>query len=87
MTGRPFGRGSHRTATSSIEALPQIPHEAVATKLRLAARPGSNRRASRTRTLSSGSAWTPGSPYFTLTTSLPVSRPSLVRNPIASSSS
>ena len=36
-TGRPFGSGSQRTATSSIDALPQIPHDAVATKLRFAA--------------------------------------------------
>ena len=33
-TGRPFGSGSQRTATSSIDALPQMPQEAVAMKWR-----------------------------------------------------
>jgi len=47
---------------SSIDALPQIPHDAVAMKLRFATLDGSNARARRTVTLSSGSAMTPGSP-------------------------
>ena len=53
-TTGPSGSGSQRTATSSIEALPQIPHDAVATKWRSATAVVSNGRDSRTTMVSSG---------------------------------
>ena len=53
-TTGPSGSGSDRRATSSIDALPQIPHDAVATKCRSATFESSNGRESRTTIVSSG---------------------------------
>ena len=61
-TTGPSGSGSVRRATSSIEALPQIPHDAVATKWRSATFESSNGRDRRTRIVSSGWLSAPGSP-------------------------
>ena len=64
MTARettgPSGSGSERRATSSIEALPQIPHDAVATKWRSATFESSNGRDRRTTIVSSGWLSAPG---------------------------
>ena len=78
---------SQRTATSSMEALPQIPHDAVATKWRSATAESSNGRDRRTTTVSSGWLSAPGSPGSADTTSGPSMRPSVRRNPTASSAS
>ena len=61
-TTGPGGSGSTRSATSSIEALPQIPHDAVATKWRSATFESSNGRDSRTTIVSSGWLSARGSP-------------------------
>ena len=53
-TTGPSGSGSARRATSSIDALPQIPHDAVAMKWRSATFESSNGRERRTRIVSSG---------------------------------
>ena len=75
-------------AISSIEALPQIPHDAVATKCRSATADASNGRESRTTIVSSGWLSVAGSPpSVEATTSGPSIRPSVRRNPTASSAS
>ena len=61
-TTGPSGSGSQRKATSSIDALPQIPHDAVATKWRSATAESSNGRDSRTTIVSSGWLRSTGSP-------------------------
>ena len=86
-TTGPSGSGSVRRATSSIEALPQIPHDAVATKWRSATFESSNGRDRRTTIVSSGWLSAPGSPPLVPSTSWPSSRPSVRRNPTASSAS
>ena len=77
-----------RTSTSSSDALPQMPHEAVATKWRSATRDASNARPRWTVTSSSGWAWVDGSPRVieTIASASSIS-PSVRRNPVASSSS
>ena len=70
-----------RRTTSSIEALPQIPHEAVATKCRSATLESSNGRDSRTTMVSSGWLSVAGSPPAAPSTSWPSSRPSVVEEP------
>ena len=87
-TTGPSGMGAQRTSTWSSEALPQMPQDAVATKLRLAMPAGSRGRARRTTTSSSGRAWVPGSATSMETMSpRPSTRPSVSRNPAASSAS
>ena len=86
-TTGPSGRGSDRRATSSIDALPQIPHDAVATKCRSATFESSNGRESRTTIVSSGWLSDPGSPPAVEMTSGPSMSPSVRRKPTASSSS
>ena len=61
-----------RSATSSIDALPQIPHDAVATKWRSATVESSNGRDRRTTIVSSGWLSEPGSPPAVPSTSWPV---------------
>ena len=76
------GSGSARRATSSIEALPQIPHDAVATKCRSATFESSNGRDSRTDDRVVGLAQrrrVAGRSYRS--TSWPSSRPSVRRKP------
>ncbi len=88
VTTGPSGIGRQRTWTSSREALPQIPHDAVATKLRAAIRVASNGWAKRTMTSSSGWACVAGSATSIATMSAgSSSRPSVRRNPAASSDS
>ena len=77
----PGGSGSQRSATSSIDALPQIPHDAVAMKCRSATDEASNGVARRTRIVSSGWLRSAGSPDFVETTSDPVMRPSGPQEP------
>ena len=88
VTTGPAGIGSERTSTSSSDALPQIPHDAVATKWRSATREASNADARWTVTSSSGCAWVAGSPCV-IEVIAPASSisPSVRRNPTASSSS
>ena len=86
-TTGPSGIGSERIATSSREALPQIPHDAVATKCRSATLDASNARERWTVTWSSGWFIDSGSPVVVRITSGPSIRPSVRRKPIASSSS
>ncbi len=86
-TTGPSGSGSQRRATSSIEALPQMPHDAVATKWRSATFESSNGCDSRTTMVSSGWLSDAGSPPAVEITSGPSIRPSVRRNPTASSAS
>ena len=86
-TTGPGGSGSTRNATSSIDALPQIPHDAVAMKWRSATFESSNGRVSRTRIVSSGWLSAAGSPELVEAISDPSMRPSVRRKPTASSSS
>ena len=83
----PSGMGSERTATSSSEALPQIPQDAVATKCRSGTTLASNGRARRTVIRSSGWFISLGSPVSNRRISGPSIRPSVFRKPAASSSS
>ena len=69
---RPTGSGSTRSATSSMEALPQMPHDAVAMKWRSATFESSNGRDRRTRIVSSGWLSEPGSPDAVEAISRPV---------------
>ena len=78
---------SQRNATSSIDALPQIPHEAVATKCRSATAESSNGVDRRTTIVSSGWLSVTGSPLSVPTTSGPSISPSVRRKPTASSAS
>ena len=86
-TTGPSGSGSQRRATSSIDALPQIPHDAVATKCRSATAESSNGRDSRTTIVSSGWLSVAGSPPLGADDLGPSIRPSVRRNPTASSAS
>ncbi len=88
-TSGPAGRGSQRIATSSSEALPQIPQEAEATKARAGTAAGSKARPILTTSSFSGVATSAGSASSTETEarSAGASRPSLKRNPTASSAS
>ncbi len=87
VTSGPAGIGSQRTATSSSDALPQIPQLAVATKWRSGTTEASNGRLSRTMTVSSGCDSAAGSPNSIEATSSSPIRPSVRRKPTASSAS
>jgi hypothetical protein len=86
-TTGPSGSASQRITTSSIDALPQIPQEAVATKWRSAMVDASNGVARRTMIVSSGWLSVTGSPVSVPMTSAPAIRPSVRRKPTASSPS
>ncbi len=87
MTG-PSGMGADRTSSWSREALPQMPQDAVATKLRSATSAGSKGCDRRTSTSSSGTAWLAGSPCSIATISAGSSiSPSEHRKPTARSAS
>ena len=87
-TSGPSGIGAQRISTSSRLALPQMPHDAVATKWRSATREASKGRARWTVTSSSGRDAVAASPNVTASiVSSSSIRPSVRRKPTASSAS
>ena len=80
-TTGPSGRGSQRRATSSMDALPQMPHDAVATKCRSATVASSNGRDRRTTIVSSGWLSVTGSPGLGADDLGPIDQPLRAQEP------